>query len=248
MPLPKSMSPFVLLFLLLSLASAQDPTNAPTVSPAPTAFPTAAPTNETVTECDISAYNEWAAEEFQGISKDLVIPATNERWWDIQNYQTGVAFTLTNAHAVEVLGTKCRQYMQAIKIGLSGRHGPVSDQAIFDVMCTEYCVVNDQFREEAMSRSKCSCLDLSTKEWEVGYSVAGDYCRENSGRMMCDELERCGMWECALDDFSCPRMEYNTLDVLLRGNPGDCGEGVGVFGGLLLGTVMCLGMSLWLSL
>ncbi|GMI17173.1 hypothetical protein TrLO_g2812 [Triparma laevis f. longispina] len=243
---PKLMS----MFMLLALAAAQD-------TLAPTLAPTSAPTgvNETSADdddyvvqkdCNMTLYHQWAQEDFQGISKDLVIPKTNLRWWDVENFEKNGPFVLRNSHAVEVLGTKCRQYMQAIKMGLSGRHGPVSDQAIFDVMCTEYCIVNDQFREEAMQVSGCNCMDLSTKSDEVGYSEAGDWCRENSGRMMCDELERCGTWECALYDFSCPRMEYNTLDIMLRGSPGDCGQGVGRFGGLMFGSLIGLAMSLWL--
>lgn len=107
-------------------------------------------------DCNMTLYHQWAQEDFQGISKDLVIPKTNLRWWDVENFEKNGPFVLRNSHAVKVLGTKCRQYMQAIKMGLSGRHGPVSDQAIFDVMCTEYCIVNDQFREEVSVESERS--------------------------------------------------------------------------------------------
>ena len=118
--------------------------------------------------------------------------------------------------------------MKAIKLGLSGRHGPVSEQAVYDVMCMEFCTVNDLYRFQAMQRSGCTCMELSTKPDEIGFSRPGDWCRENSGRMMCEELERCGTWECEMEDFLCPRLEYNTLSVDLRGSADEQGcSGVG---------------------
>ena len=51
---------------------------------------------------------------------------------------------------MEVMATKCRQYMQAIQLGLSGRHGPVSEQAVYEVMCMSFCTVNDQMRKDAI--------------------------------------------------------------------------------------------------
>jgi len=145
------------------------------------------------------------------------------KWWDIVSFQNekyapgASEYIFSNGHAMDVLGTKCRQYMQAIQIGLSGRHGPVSEQAVWEVMCLPFCIENDQIRKDAMEYSCCDCMDLSTKPDEVGYSRSGDWCREESGRIMCEELERCGRWECELADFACPRMEYNTLDIDLKG-------------------------------
>ena len=132
---------------------------------------------------------------------------------------------------------KCRSYLKSLEVGISGRHGPVSDQSIYDVMCMDYCVINDRQRIEAMEVSYCDCKELSTQPDEVGYSLEGDFCRENSGRMMCEELERCGVWDCNVVDFLCPRMEYDQSDVELRGKPGECtgagsvvGVGVAVWG------------------
>eukprot|EP00518_Triparma_eleuthera_P003775 CAMPEP_0182455444 /NCGR_PEP_ID=MMETSP1319-20130603/1606_1 /TAXON_ID=172717 /ORGANISM="Bolidomonas pacifica, Strain RCC208" /LENGTH=260 /DNA_ID=CAMNT_0024653501 /DNA_START=106 /DNA_END=884 /DNA_ORIENTATION=- len=239
---------FALFFALLpSSIISQTPTTAPT--PATTAAPTVnvAPTatnntasadddladnSETSATCNMTLYNIWANREFSGLDTEDIIAETNTRWWNIVKYDKDNPFILRNAHAVDVLGTKCRQYMQALKVGISGRHGPVPPQAIYDVMCTDFCTVNDLEREVAMQESGCNCMDLSTKPTEVGYSVPGDWCRENSGRMMCDELEYCGVWECALFDFSCPRMEYNTLNIELRGSPGECGAAFGRFAGV----------------
>jgi hypothetical protein len=176
-------------------------------------------------KCNITAYYEWGAMLFGDETLASVpepgqrIPETQVQWWDIDkfdNVETG-GYSLTNEHGMEVMATKCRQYMQAIQLGLSGRHGPVSEQAVYEVMCMSFCTVNDQMRKDAMEYSCCSCMELSTQPDEVGFSRPGDWCREESGRMMCEELERCGTWECELDDYSCPRMEYNTLTIDLKG-------------------------------
>jgi len=180
------------------------------------------------------------------------VPKTDERWWDIVKYTQDSFFTLTNGHAMEVLGTKCRQYIKAINVGLAGKHGPVSEQAIYDVMCTEYCNFSDLLRVEALETSGCTCMDLSTTSDQIGYSRQGDWCRENSGKILCEELDRCGVWNCQLVDFECPRQEYNTINVELRGyaqtdklgtNRGFCSGVSGIFGSNV--RVLSLGLSLF---
>ena len=207
-------------------------------------------------DCNITKYYEWFEEPFTELDQTYVVPATNLRWWDITNYnQYGGQFVLKNGNAMEVLGTKCREYLKAINIGLAGQHGPVSEQAIYDVMCTEYCNYNDLLRVAALQYSGCSCMELSTKSHEIGYSRPGDWCRENSGKILCEELDRCGVWECQLEDFSCPRQEYNTINVELRGfastdyagpNRGYCSGADGIFGSLILSSVLGLLGSIYL--
>ena len=197
----------------------------------------------------MTKYYEWFEEPFTELDQTLTIPATNQRWWDITHYGDNQLFTLKNGHAMEVLGTKCREYLKAINVGLAGQHGPVPEQAIYDVMCTEFCNYNDLLRVEALQQSGCTCMDLSTKEHAIGYSRPGDWCRENSGKILCEELDRCGVWECQLEDFSCPRQEYNTINVELRGfastdyagpSRGSCSGADGIFGSLMLSTVLGL--------
>lgn len=107
-------------------------------------------------------YNIWANREFSGLDTEDIIAETNTRWWNIVKYDKENPFILRNAHAVDVLGTKCRQYMQALKVGISGRHGPVPPQAIYDVMCTDFCTVNDLEREMAMLVS-CKTRNATTQ-------------------------------------------------------------------------------------
>ncbi len=70
---------------------------------------------------------------------------------------------------------------------------------------------------EAMRISGCSCMNLSAQPEEVHFSKDGDFCRENTGRMLCDVFDQCGIWGCDLGDFMCPRYEYNKFNVPHRG-------------------------------
>jgi hypothetical protein len=51
-------------------------------------------------------------------------------------------------------------------------------------------------------------MDLSTKENSPYYRVEGDFCLENSARLLCDILGECGHWDCDLEDFMCPSHEF----------------------------------------
>ena len=130
-------------FFILLLALGPSPTvYAQTPSPSPAAAVTAAPSlnyngannsapvvdvdddiDTSGVACNISVYNEWANEpygvETTGLALDLVVGASNLRWWDTDKYDNDKTFVLTNRHAIEVLGTKCRQYMQALKVRVS---------------------------------------------------------------------------------------------------------------------------------
>jgi hypothetical protein len=58
-----------------------------------------------------------------------------------------------------------------------------------------------------MEWTGCSCLQLSTPAESPLYRYQGDFCTENSGRLLCDILGICGVWDCAIDDFMCPTHE-----------------------------------------
>ena len=61
--------------------------------------------------------------------------------------------------------------------------------------------------------------------WESGtdisYKIEGDLCHHNSARLLCEILGQCGEWECTLQDFMCPRYEYNRRIIPYKGY-GDC--------------------------
>merc|ERR1719453_78908 len=95
----------------------------------------------------------------------------------------------------------------------AGRMGPIDDQTTWEVMCSKFCLENDAIHEAAISASGCSCLELSTQADEVSYKLEGDWCRHNSGRLQCEVLGMCGFWECRIDDFMCPRYEYNKRSI-----------------------------------
>ena len=120
----------------------------------------------------------------------------------------------------------CRQSLKQLETDLAGQHGPVLEQDIRDVMCSSRCLLGDKMRTIAMNVSGCDCLELSTKPGQSGYKTPGDWCAESSGQQLCEELEECGEWTCALNDFHCERNEYNRLFVPLRGFGGECNSGI----------------------
>ena len=74
-------------------------------------------------------------------------------------------------------------------------------------MCSDECQDSDILHLEAMMQSGCDCLELSPTPDEEHYTVEGEFCLKNSGRLLCDTLERCGVWDCRPGDFMCPRHE-----------------------------------------
>ena len=90
----------------------------------------------------------------------------------------------------------------------AGNHGPVAEQAIHDIMCSDKCILNDELRIEAMKVSGCTCIDLSKKVTDKVYTRNGNWCYQGSGHIICEELDICGVWNCNLVDFDCKRNEY----------------------------------------
>lgn len=118
-------------------------------------------------------------------------------------------FILTNGQAIELTSVFCQESLRRLKLDLRGGFGPVADKDIHKVMCSTYCQLNDRLREEAMIQSKCSCLELSKGSESSQYFVEGDWCYTSSARILCAELERCETWNCNINDFHCPRREYD---------------------------------------
>jgi hypothetical protein len=164
------------------------------------------------TLCNATKYLMWREERYQGQLQN------DPNFW---RYQTQAQFVLTNDLALQIAYGLCRHNMKSLIEFKAGRLGPVDDQTTYDIMCANYCLENDIIHEEAMDISGCSCLELSTQPGEDSYTYLGDWCRHNTGRMECDLLGFCGVWECKIDDFMCPRYEYNKRTIEFRG-PGHC--------------------------
>mmetsp|Transcript_9319 Transcript_9319/g.13845 ORF Transcript_9319/g.13845 Transcript_9319/m.13845 type:complete len:212 (-) Transcript_9319:106-741(-) len=187
--------------------------------------------------CNYSRYIEWYDTPFNDpLSfelKQIIKSATrSDHLWKSLNlefmyesFESGEA-NITNGVAMDLTSIQCREALAQLRINLAGKHGPLSDQSIHDEMCNEFCLSSDKLREDALSRTGCNCLQLSTQPDEIAYTKKGDWCYMNSGRILCNELERCGIWKCSLSDFHCPRREYNRKEVLLKGYGDECNSGM----------------------
>lgn len=162
--------------------------------------------------CNMTRYSEWLSLRYTGNLQNDPI------FW---RYQTQAQFRLFNQLALQIAYSMCRQRMKALITFKAGRIGPIDDQTTYDLMCSPYCLENDAIHQSAMAYSGCNCLELSTQPGESAYFTAGDWCRHNTGRMQCDILGFCGIWNCKLEDYMCPRYEYNKRDIEFRG-PGSC--------------------------
>ena len=196
-------------------------------------------------KCNMTAYSDWynAPLNRSKLNKRLKVKiqdltrADKKLWKELNMENLNIirhgdgsyfdlqSFVLSNGQAIHLLDNLCKKSLKQLELDLAGTHGPVSDQSIHDEMCNDFCINNDNLRDEAMRTSKCTCYELSTKRKDLSYHVEGDWCRSNSGMLLCNELERCGIWECAIDDFHCRRREYNRKFIIGKGYGGDCGSG-----------------------
>ena len=140
-------------------------------------------------------------------------------------YNLPTPFLLSNGQTMELSGYSCQTLLRQLKLEIAGDHGPVSPQSIFGEMCHMHCLFNDELRQQALDMSQCTCLQLSSQKEDLQYHKRGDWCHFNSGRLLCTELERCGIWNCRLEDFHCPRREYDRMYILGKGLGGDCSAG-----------------------
>lgn len=197
--------------------------------------------------CDISIYHEWYKSSYpyqdqlsQSFLRDIVkaTRADVDIWKSMgfddegKNTNNRIDFlsgrrTITNGQVLEISGIMCRQKLIDVQRRLSGFHGPVPDQDIYDSMCEDVCLTNDNLRQVAMAYSGCTCIELSTLPDSEYFKAEGDWCKESSGQMLCDEIGGlwCGEWECRMEDFHCRRIEYNTVDIPLKGLGGSCNGG-----------------------
>lgn len=180
-------------------------------------------TKNTTFYCNKTAYESW-----------YDIPYENEyiirQLWKYLDFEKNgfdkYSFSLKKGQVMELTSIRCQESIRQLRLNLAGKHGPVSDQQIYDKMCSKFCITNDKLREEAMNYSNCNCLELSTQPEELSFHIEGDWCHMNTGRILCHELERCGVWNCNLVDFHCPRREYNTHFVPLKGYGNVCSNAI----------------------
>ncbi len=95
-------------------------------------------------------------------------------------------------------------------------------------------------------------MQLSTPKNSPYYRFDGDFCHENSGRLLCDILGVCGDWECDLEDFMCPSHEFRR-NFFLGYGLGDCSaanRAVGIPDAIALASAasVCLFLGLGLRL
>ena len=168
------------------------------------------------TSCNITYYNYWGNLQYNGYL------STDSKFWI---YQTQNQIVLTNFLAMDISFQKCNQLFENLVTFKAGRMGPIDELHTYNVMCSSYCLENDRIHLEALTESSCSCLEISTQSNNTGYHIPGDICRRNTGRLRCDIVGFCGVWNCRLDDFMCPRYEYNKKIIPFKG-AGSCSNAI----------------------
>ncbi len=151
-------------------------------------------------QCNQTLFEEWSSERYTGTL------ATDPTFW---RYQKNDFFVLTKGLAADIAVTKCTTGFSNLFTFAAGRSGPVLIQDAYKVMCSDSCLESDALHEAAMAFSGCSCRELSVE--------ADNYCLQNSARLLCETTGFCGIWNCRVDDFMCPRYEFNKKQIFLKG-------------------------------
>lgn len=165
--------------------------------------------------CDLTLFEEWKTTLYDG----ELLSDTN--FWQ---YQTRPQLELTNWLALQLALKDCKRLFTHLYTYRAGRMGPITVQDSYKIMCRTYCLESDDLHQAAMEYSGCSCLELSTQSTEVSYTKEGDFCYHNSARLLCDMVGYCGVWNCRIDDFMCPRYEWNKKLIPYKGL-GNCIRG-----------------------
>jgi hypothetical protein len=158
--------------------------------------------------CNISAYHYWLSLPYGRAP----LAGVSTFWM----YQTQTQITLTKQLAIEKAVADCKDNLDILYTFRAGRNGPIDIQRSYKAMCKAVCIESDRLHVEAISYTGCSCLELSTQETDSSFIITGDFCRENSARLLCDKIGYCGIWDCRLDDFMCPRYEWNKKHIPLK--------------------------------
>lgn len=165
--------------------------------------------------CNMTLYQNWANERYVGVLSSDV---------DFWIYQTQPQVVLTNALALQLVVIFCKRQFTHLYFYKAGQSGPITIQNAYKPMCSTYCLQSDILHQRAMAVSGCDCLELSTQPTSDAYTAEGDWCTHNSGRLLCDMVGYCGVWECDINDFMCPRYEWNKKQIPYIG-PGTCTSG-----------------------
>lgn len=168
-------------------------------------------------ECNTTLYDMWKIQRYQGIL------STDANFW---RYQTQTEFVLTNGLALTLAVSACQRRFNNLELFRAGRLGPVNIQDSYKMMCKSDCTESDNMHQQVMDITGCDCLGLSTKSTDPSYHKEGDWCDHNSARILCNSIGYCGIWKCKLDDFMCPRYEWNKKYIPLKGY-GSCIRGKG---------------------
>lgn len=178
--------------------------------------------------CNMTLYKIWLNTLYTG---NL---ATDSSFW---RYQTQKEIVLDNNLALQLAVQSCQKGFDDMQQFRAGKNGPVSIQDAYKVMCHSYCLESDRMHQAAMSISGCSCIELSTQPTDPSYKYVGDWCEENSARILCNTLSYCGIWNCRIGDFMCPRYEWNKKYIPLKAH-GNCIRGAASPGGFTRTTIL----------
>ncbi|DAZ95321.1 TPA: hypothetical protein N0F65_002428, partial [Lagenidium giganteum] len=105
---------------------------------------------------------------------------------------------------VYMWATLCESRIVYLKNKRAGKYGPVEQADLRTAMCSPECLKSDELHQVAISKSRCTCAELSADTF-----VQHDFCLENSARLLCTHLRECGHWNCPLEDFNCLRYEWD---------------------------------------
>ena len=193
-------------------------------------------------ECNQEAFNLWHQKAYESSADnhiDLIhaealrIKRKDKKLWNVFNLDhTPLSSNFTNGQVMELSAHVCKNLIKGDIYSVAGTHYPTKqiDQKIHDAMCSFHCLTNDDLRIQAMTFTNCTCLELSTANNESTFKRIGDFCYASSGRLLCEErVEWCGVWNCSLEDYQCPRWEYNRKKIPFRGYGWECSRSAIIF-------------------
>lgn len=165
------------------------------------------------TVCNISRLAAWKTTTYSGPLARI------STFWI---YQTQPQIKLTQELARALTLGDCNKKFSNLYAFKAGRNGPIDIQNSFKVMCSETCLESDSLHQAIMKYTGCGCLELSTQIGDPLYKAPGDFCDKNTGRLLCNLIGYCGIWDCRIGDFMCPRYEFDKKFIPLKGKKGNC--------------------------
>jgi len=80
--------------------------------------------------CNTTLYDEWLETEYNGgLLRDETV-------WQYDSLD----LELTNRVMLQMVTARCREQFLLISEDVAGLHGPVTDQQLFDIMCSSACL------------------------------------------------------------------------------------------------------------